>query len=341
MHALALLTLLANLTTQYLTPLPPMPEVVVRIMPAEVKAVYVTSTVAHLPQRMAELRRLIKDTELNTIVINTKEPFGPKMDGSTKLLVDELHKEGVWVIARHVMFQDDDLAKRQPELALKRTNGNLWKDGGGHTWVDPANKEVWEYNLTLARQALALGFDEVNLDYIRFPTDGDVKNATYPSWNKKSSKETVLKDFLAWFGPRLKAGYPGAILSVDVFAHSFLSDSDVGMGQRMKALAPEVDVIAPMAYPSHYRSGNFGIANPAAHPYEIVRGTLEKGKLLFKDSPKTIIRPWLQDFNLGATYTPAMVRAQITATEDAGYKNGWMLWNPRNTYSETALVKQP
>ncbi|HCX39273.1 MAG TPA: sugar fermentation stimulation protein, partial [Candidatus Veblenbacteria bacterium] len=124
------------------------------------------------------------------------------------------------------------------------------------------------------------------------------------------------------------------------YGETFLRDFAGSTGQRMTTLAPEVDVVSPMVYPSHYRSGNFGYTNPATQPYGVVYGTLEKGQLLFANAPNTIVRPWLQDFHLGAQYTPAMVRAQITATTDAGNHNGWMLWNPKNIYSESALLKE-
>jgi hypothetical protein len=341
MSLLTLLTVLANLMAATITPLPPLQQAdLPRVMPHEIKAIYVTSQTAKLEGRMRELRQLIRDSELNAVVINTKEPFGPRMDDGLKTLVDELHKEGTWVIARHVMFQDDDLAQRQPELSLQRTNGARWQDRGGHGWVDPASQEVWQYNLDLAKQALALGFDEINLDYIRFPTDGDLQNIIYPAWDKQKPKEEVLREFLSWFKQGLRAVEPYAILSIDVYGETFLRDFAGTTGQRMSVLAPEVDVVAPMVYPSHYRSGNFGFVNPAAEPYGVVRGTLEKGKPLFAKSPHTIVRPWLQDFHLGAQYTPQMVRAQITATIDAGHTNGWMLWNPRNIYSDSALLTE-
>ncbi len=340
MSGLAFLTLLAAFTARYVAPLSPLPEAPIRRMPQEVKAIYVTSSTAHLAGRMNELRQLIRDTELNAAVINTKEPFGPKMDETLKTVVEELHAEGAWVIARHVVFQDDDLAQKRPELALKRASGALWKDKGGRAWVDPADEKVWEYNLALMRQALGLGFDEVNLDYIRFPTDGDVKNAIYPSWDETVPKEEILRDFLSWLNPRLKAGYPGAMLSIDVYGETFLRDTGGSTGQRMSLLAPEVDIVSPMVYPSHYRSGNFGLKNPAADPYRVVYSTLEKGKSLFENAPNTVVRPWLQDFHLGATYTPDMVRAQMQATLDAGHGRGWMLWNPKNVYSGAALEKE-
>ncbi len=340
MSFLSVITLLAALLNQHITPLPPPePRELPRFMPQEVKAIYITSQTAKRTDRMVELRQLIKDTELNAVVINTKEPFGARMDEDLGKLVAELHDEGVWVIARHVAFQDDDLATRQPEYSLKRINGTNWKDRGGHGWVDPANPDVWQYNLSLAQEALRLGFDEINLDYIRFPTDGDLQNIIYPTWDKIKPREEVLRDFLRWFRQNLRTYFPHVIVSIDVYGEVFLRDFAGNTGQRISILAPEVDVIAPMVYPSHYRTGNFGYTNPAAEPYGVVRGTLEKGRTLLTDTPSIIIRPWLQDFHLGAKYTPAMVRAQIQATQDAEYFNGWMLWNSKNIYSVQALEK--
>lgn len=335
MRLLAFLAILVNLANQPLAPLSPAD--IPRQQPDQVKAIYVTSQTAQLDERMAELIKLIDETEINAIVINTKEPFGAKIYPELKELITQLHEKNIWVIARHVVFQDDDLAKRKPELSLKRDNGTNWRDKGGHGWVDPASQEVWQYNLNIAQQTLALGFDEINLDYIRFPTDGDLNNIIYPSWDKVKPREEVLRDFLRWFKRGLQTQSPYVVLSIDVYGETFLRDVAGNTGQRIKILAPEVDVIAPMVYPSHYRSGNFGQANPAKAPYQVVKGTLEKGKSLLVDSPQTVVRPWLQDFHLGAQYTPAMVRAQITATTDAGYYNGFMLWNPKNIYSEAAL----
>jgi len=337
-----IITVLAALVTKFINPLPPLQTAdLPRFMPTQVKAIYVTSQTAKLADRMRELKQLIRNSELNAVVINTKEPFGPRMDDDLKTLVAELHQEGVWVIARHVLFQDDDLAEKKPQFSLRRTNGARWQDRGGHGWVDPASREVWQYNLALAQKALLLGFDEINLDYIRFPTDGDIANIIYPAWDKQKPKAEVLREFLSWFRQGLRAIKPYAVLSIDVYGETFLRDFAGTTGQRISVLAPEVDVVAPMVYPSHYRSGNFGFINPATEPYRVVRDTLEKGKPLFINAPHTIVRPWLQDFNLGARYTPQMVRTQITATTDAGYLNGWMLWNPKNIYSTTALAPEP
>lgn len=340
MITLKLLALLGALS-QSLFPsaLGPLPTVTPawRPMPAAVHAIYLTSSTAHTPTRVAELTRLVQTTELNAMVINTKEPNGVRIDNALKQTVQTLKNQGVWMIARQVVFQDDDLAHRHPELALKRAGGSLWQDSGGRTWADPASRAVWQYNLDAARAAFALGFDEVNLDYIRFPTDGDVAAIRYPSWNGKTPREDVLAQFLRWFSTELKASYPHAIISVDVFGYTFLHDWDVGMGQRITKLAPALDVVAPMVYPSHYAPYNFGFANPADHPTEVVTQTLALGQPLFTHTPNTIVRPWLQDFNLGAVYSADMVKKEITAAENSGYTHGWMLWNPRNVYTAGAL----
>lgn len=144
-----------------------------------------------------------------------------------------------------------------------------------------------------------------------------------------------------WLRQGLQDSHPGSVLSADVFAYSFLTQDDLGMGQNLKLLAPELDVIAPMVYPSHYRAGNFGFANPAAHPYEVVRQTLERGRPTLEAAPHTIVRPWLQDFHLGARYTAELVQAEFKGTTDAGFNNGWMLWNPKNVYTQAALEAEP
>lgn len=336
-----MLKILASLALSLASLFPPLgvlPEAApVRTMPAEVKAVYATAYTVR-GARLTELRQLLRETELNAIVINTKEPSGPKLDEGLRATVQQLHDEGVWVIARHVMFQDDELASRDSRVALKRASGSLWRDGGGRTWVDPASRDVWRYNLNIALRTLELGFDEINLDYIRFPTDGDTKAIRYPNWNGKTAKEDTIAEFAEWFRRELKARYPRAAISADVFGYTFVEDWDLGMGQRIKKLAPHLDALAPMIYPSHYYGKNFGFANPAEHPYEVSYQTLLKGKPLLTAAPHTKVRPWFQDFNMGAIYTPTLVRAQFKALEDAGYQSGWMLWNPRNIYTRGALL---
>jgi hypothetical protein len=334
---LKILTIIGFLANQFLPAFGPLPTTIdPRPIPESVRAIYATAYTVQHPNFQG-LRNLIKRTELNAIIINTKEPSGPKLYPKLGKVVTELKSEGVWTIARHVVFQDDELASRRPDLALKKADGKLWRDSGGRTWVDPAAQEVWQYNLKVARATLALGFDEINLDYIRFPTDGNTDTIHYPVWNKKTSREDTIASFARWFRRELKAIKPEVKISADLFAYTFLEDNDLGMGQRLSKLAPNFDVLAPMIYPSHYSPNNFNFPNPAEHPYEVVKQTLEKGKHLLINSPLTIIRPWIQDFDMGADYTVELVKAEIKAISDAGYKNGWMLWNPKNIYTEGAL----
>jgi len=255
-------------------------------------------------------------------------------------LILKLQQKNIWTIARIVVFQDDDWPLRDSAVVLKSAGGGLWRDGGGRLWLDPAAREVWQYNAEVSKQALALGFDEINLDYIRFPSDGVVSNIKYPVWDRQQSKEQIIAEFAHWIVNDIKKFKPHAIVSADLFAFSFVQDWDLDIGQRLSLLAQDFDVLAPMVYPSHYSSGNFGFTNPAEHPKEVVKETLNKGKEILGDS-QVIIRPWLQDFNMGAQYTAPMVRAQIQAIQESGYNSGWMLWNPANKYTTQVLYANP
>jgi hypothetical protein len=311
------------------------------VPPPQVRAVYATSNTALSPTRLATLVTLIEATELNAIVINVNDGAQPVDFDVLAPIVRGLNRRGIHTIARIVCFQNEALVQARPALALKTHSGATWRDGGGHRWVDPSHQDVWAELLTLSQAAARAGFRELNYDYIRFPSDGAVRTARYPSWpgQDERPRAEVIESFAAYLRSRLKPRQPGLILSADIFGHSILVADDTSIGQRFVPLATAFDVIAPMVYPSHYRPGNFGLKNPAAHPYEVVRGTLvaAKEKLAAAGAGSVVLRPWLQDFDLGADYTAAMVRAQVTAVADAGFSSGWMLWNPRNTYSRAAL----
>lgn len=320
-------------------PPPPPPYV----PPSEVKAVYATSNTALLPKRMEVLKRLIQDTELNAIVINVNDSnkdvvSRPEMSE----LVKTLNSDDIHTIARIVVFQNEALVSTRPELALKTKNGNIWRDGGGHRWVDPSSEKVWQEILSVSEKAVTAGFRELNYDYIRFPSDGTVGSAVYPSWDKKQPREEIINSFAEYLHKNLKSKHPDLILSVDIFAHSILVDDDTHIGQKFIDIVDYFDVIAPMVYPSHYRAGNFGFKNPAANPYGVVFGTMKKAKekLEAAGKSKIILRPWLQDFNMGAVYTAAMVKQEIKAVKEAGFSSGWMLWNPHNVYTKGALVEE-
>ncbi len=310
------------------------------VPPVTIKGIYITSDNALTRAPITRLRGLLKNTELNSAIINLND--GVTTSNLTRLaeLVKNLEAEKIHTIARIIVFQNDGLALANPKLALKTKKGALWRDQGGNLWLDPSNQEAWQEILKVAEKGIELGFREINFDYIRFPSDGSIKTATYPSWDGKTPKSEVINSFARFLKENLKTKHPDIILSVDVFAHTILVNDDANIGQRFTDLAGVFDVICPMIYPSHYSYGHFGVQDPNSDPYKIVKGTLDIATAkLKKDAPNGIVRPWLQDFQLGGIYNSAKVRAQIKAVGDAGYENGWLLWNARNVYNQGALEK--
>ena len=300
-----------------------------------------------------DLIRIADNTEINAIVIDVKDG-GIYIDDYLKDLIGELHKRDIYTIARLVVFQDSSQIKNHPEWYFKKANGSLWQDNRGWYWMDPTNREVWGYNLAAAKEAIDAGFDELNFDYIRYPSfkkDDDVVFTPV-------LKNQVMNDFAYYLTSELKKYDSEITLSVDLFAYNMLKKDDLGIGQTFTELYDYFDYVSPMIYPSHYLPGNFGFENPAEHPYEVVLGTIEKGRTQLWEKSATEagtttpaivnpvfekrlkkLRPWLQDFNIGAIYDGEMVRKEKQAVYDAGLTSGWLLWNPRNVYTEKALDK--
>jgi hypothetical protein len=334
--------------------------------PKTVKAIYFTSWTASKPSRIEEAINLIKNTELNAIVINIKEETGTiafktdspliKALGAEEVrivdfsaLINRLHQEGIYVIARIVVFQDQYLPKVRPDLAVKdNITGGIWRDRKGLAWLDPASQEVWKYIVEIAKEAIRLGVDEVNFDYVRFPSDGNLSRISYPIWkSKETTRREVIKSFFAYLRQELKQF--GVPLSVDLFGLSTVNSDDLGIGQVLEDALPYFEFVSPMVYPSHYASGFIGYKNPAQYPYEVIKYSLDRAVLrrnallatTTSTEPLKIakIRPWLQAFDLGAVYTPQMIRKQMQAVYDAGLDAGWYLWNPANRYRIEAFIK--
>ena len=319
----------------------------------ENKGIYLTAYTAGTKSRRQELVELIKNTELNSIVIDIKDYSGRIFFDTNISLADEigsedvripdlagwlkeLKKEGIYAIARIVVFQDPYLAEKLPAIALKSKSGGIWRDWKGLSWVDPTEKLVWDYNLDLAKEAAKLGFDEINFDYIRFPSDGDIKQIVYANLadSTPEGKSKVMAEFYKYVDKTLTF-YP-VLTSADLFGMVLWRSDGLNIGQRLEDAAPYFDFISPMVYPSHYPSGFEGFANPAEHPYEIVYRTLVRANDLPDTPYRAKIRPWLQAFDLGAVYTPEMVILQKQATYDAnGF--GWLLWNASNRYTSGGL----
>lgn len=329
------------------------PRVVTHIpTPASVKAIYMSSWVAGTPSVRERLIKLADTTEINAIVIDVKDNTGVlSWDGHIRdieALIDELHAKNIYVIARVAAFQDPLYVKNHPEQAVhSKKTGGVWKDHKGVPWVDTGSREMWKYIEAVSKEAYARGFDEINLDYIRFPTDGELSDMVFPISGTRAltDKPGIVSDFYHYITDSLrKDGIP---VSGDLFGIIMVTSVDIKtLGQDMHTALATFDYVAPMIYPSHFYAGTAGFQNPAAHPGEIIYYAMKKGVEIADEvasstgqATSTIrakYRPFYQDFDMGATYTAEMVRAQITAGEKLGI-NSWMLWDPANKYTPAAL----
>jgi len=323
--------------------------------PEEVRGVYVSSFTAADPELRAEIVAMVERTDLNAMVIDIKDAYGylafePKRESFNGIprsyiqienieeWIEELHEKGIYTIARMTVFQDTALAETHPEYAVRKNTGGIWRDWQGKAWIDPGSEEAWEYIADQAREAYDLGFDEVNFDYIRFPSDGPLGQVAYSYHRSERRKYETMADFFSWIDARLH--YLPIPISIDLFGLTYLKqnqDDDMNIGQRIADTVEHFDYVCPMLYASHYTEGFFGFENPAEHPYEVVRESLEAGHEImaeYSGIPKQS-RPWLQDFDMGADYDAKKVREQIKAAREMG-ASGFLFWNARNIYTEEA-----
>ncbi len=344
--------------------------------PDPLKALYFSSWAAGNAKFREEIFDLASSTEINAVVIDVKDYTGrisfPVSDpallaiGSAerripdiKEFIQSLHDRGIYVIGRISSFQDSFLIKVHPEWAVKTKGGEIWSDFKGVKWLDAGAKPVWDYLVAIGKEAYSVGFDELNFDYIRYPSDGNMQDISY-SWDAGRSREEVMRSFFLYLREQfVSTGIP---ISADLFGLTTSAEGDLGIGQNILDALPFFDYVSPMVYPSHFAKGFMGYAKPSEHPYEVIKYSM--GKAISKaeatttldriqgldpiasTSPqlynKTVfdknkLRPWLQAFDLGAVYTPAMIRAQIQATNDLGLTS-WMLWDAGSTYDKKALV---
>ncbi len=329
--------------------------------PASVRAIYMTACVAATPSWREKLKVLIETTELNAVVIDIKDSTGtvsfasgiPETNSGKgcvvsdlKEFIESLHKSSIYVIGRISVFQDPSYAALHPELAVKsKASGGVWKDRKGLSFIDVGAKPYWDHIITLAEASHNIGFDELNFDYVRYPSDGNMDDAHFTWTTASSTKAMMLESFFSYLRSKLEG--TGSVMSADLFGMTTTVASDMGIGQVLEKALPYFDYIAPMVYPSHYPAGWNGFANPAAHPYEVIKIAMAGGRERevalniaqgLATSTPSKLRPWLQDFNLGATYGPTEVRAQMQATYDLGL-NSWLLWSAGNVYTEAALQR--
>ena len=213
----------------------------------------------------------------------------------------------MYLIGRVVVMEDPTLSAARPELALMRTDGSRWVNAGGLGWMNPYDQRVWQYVVGVGKAAAEAGFDEIQFDYVRFPTDGDVSQIVYRHKVREAKGNTIAR-FLRYAGSQL---HPlGVRVSADVFG--LAATHDLGIGQVPKKVAPYVDALYPMVYPSHFGPGEYGIPDPDAYPGRTVaRAVLDFRRQL---KGKVTLIPWLQDFSLQHHYSLIEVTDQIAAT---------------------------
>lgn len=321
------------------------------------KALYLTVYGIGAPQFRDNALHLIDTTELNSLVIDLKGdagivPFPARTALATEIgarkrltslpdlaaFASRMHARGIYLIARIVVFKDNPLALCHPELAVKTANGAVWRDREGLAWVDPFRQEVRDYNLSLAEEAAQAGFDEIQFDYVRFP---DAPGLRFSEESTPESRERAIR--LLFEQARKRLARYNVFIAADVFGYVCWNASDTGIGQLIEQIAPLLDYTSPMLYPSGYQFGIPGFQNPVAHPFEIVKLSLDRARQR-TGLPPTRFRPWLQAFRDYAfdhrVFGAEEIRTQIRAAEQFG-SDGWMLWNARNQYSAAGLNTKP
>ncbi|MDQ1282026.1 MAG: hypothetical protein QG630_377 [Patescibacteria group bacterium] len=350
--------------------------------PETVRGVYVSSWVIGTPSVRDKFYKNFDGTNLNAVLIDVKDSSGvvtfdikdPKLKSEAIIenrirdiegVIDYFHKKNIYVIGRIAVFQDPGAAKKYPERAIKsKKNGNLWKDNKGLTWTDAGNKDQWKYTEDVAIYAYSIGFDEVNFDYIRFPSDGILRDMYLPD-SEGQDKVKVVSSFFSYIGKVMKE--KNIPTSADIFGQTTSDDTGMGIGQTLQAALRSFDYVSPMSYPSHYIINYNGIKNPDASPYETIhlsyRDAITRIDKMAKDDASTYtkvgtttnisiddakyksqkelyikkLRPFLQDFTLHFTYGKKEIQDQIRGITEHGI-NSYLMWNPSSRYTKEAYT---
>jgi hypothetical protein len=363
-------------TTSPVVPEPAKPAVTHLPTPTPLKAIYMSQCVVGTPSFRGELIEFIKESELNAVVIDVKDYTGklafetanPALVSSVsdacgardmKSLLEALHEQDIYVIARITAFQDPHYTTLHPELAVQKQSGGVWKDRKGLAFVDVGARQFWDYLVEIGKETYAIGFDELNFDYVRFPSDGNMQDIRFAHSEGKSKPE-ALEEFFAYLHQKLEP--TGAVLSADLFGMTTTNTDDLNIGQVLERALPYFDYIYPMVYPSHYPTGFNGYGDPNSHTYDIIKYSMDEAlKRLAATTTKVAaftherigtstpavyrkpvydkekIRPWLQSFDYPVHYDAHMVKNQIQATYDAGLTS-WIFWDPANKYRSLRAV---
>jgi hypothetical protein len=341
-------------TEQTIVPLDSTPQEI-KLIPFTPKALYLSFYGIGDRGLRESAVKLIEETELNTLVIDVKGdkgmipykssiPLAAEVGAQRITTVKEmaplmrsLKEKGIYTIARIVVFKDNPLALARPDWAIKTQSGEMWRDRENLAWMDPFNKEVWDYNVNIAVEAAQYGFDEIQFDYVRFP---DSSGPRFSMPNTEENRVQAISGFL--MEARRKLTPYNVFLSADIFGYVCWNLNDTKIGQRLEDLVAHLDYICPMLYPSGFQYGIPGYRNPVANPYEIVYLSLKRARER-TNLPSHRFRPWLQAFRDYAFdrryFNDREIMDEVKAAEGFG-SHGWMLWNPRNAYSSAGLKKE-
>lgn len=314
----------------------------------EVRAIYLTGIMAASDRGLKIVQRW-KEVGGNAVVFDVKDSdgllniaFDHPLAGGRKPVIRDLpkltrylHSQGMHAIARVAIFRDERLVLSHPELAVQsKRSGQAWKENGKLVWTDPSQPKVQEYDIALAKKAAAAGVDEVQFDYVRFPAEGDQKDASFyfqtahPDWKRSDVITDFLKHAYAELHPT------GVLLSLDVFGvMAWQRQVDLAhTGQDIVGMAKYCDVLSPMIYPSHF-FGMDGYDHPGDAPEHFIGESMDRFQLITKGSG-VVIRPWLQAFGWRTkTYSPKYIEVQVLTSKSKG-GIGFLFWNANNDYGK-------
>ncbi len=325
--------------------------------PTAVKALYITACTASEARLRDKVLATMAGTEINSMMIDLKDYTGTLSFASTTVpvppggkgckiidlpqFVQELHDKGIYAIGRITVFQDPLYAAAHPEVAVASRShpDRPWTDKNGLAYIDPDHESYWDHVVAIAKEAHSIGFDEINFDYIRFASDGDMSDARF-AVPASTTKAAVIKGFFSYLHSALAPD--GITMSADLFGQTTVNTDDLGIGQVLENALPYFDYVAPMVYPSHFIDGFEGYDSPAAHPYGVIKFTMTRAveRAVAASSTPDKLRPWLQAFDYKAVYTPAMVQSEKQAAYDSGL-DSYMLWNAGSVYNAPELMPAP
>jgi len=319
----------------------------IKLEPITVKALYLTFWGANLNSKtIKKVLNIVDKTKVNALVIDIKNAHGltsfktgfqqaNKYGASKQKTINNIQKfmklmkeKNIYTIARIVVFKDELQASHNPDYAIKKLNGKIWRNGDKMAWVNPYDKRSHEYTIAIAEEAAKVGFDEINFDYIRFPAKRGLK---FSKKNTQKNRTEAISSFLDLAQNRLKKY--GTFISVDTYGNVCWEKGDVGIGQTITSLAKHADYICPMLYPSGFSKGSFNVKHPSEHPYIVIYRSLKHNEKVINLKR---MRPWLQSFRDYAHkrryYKKFEITQQIKATEDVN-SSGWMMWAPSSKYN--------